>query len=176
MRKGLQGALPLQEGMTKAVEAIKNPAADDIDSSVLLAEEKALLKRLKTIALGLLGASVQKFERKLPSEQEIMLAVADMMMQVFALEAVVLRAEKMHANVSATKQQNLEAAVKVCAYDAVEKLTQAAKKVAFFVMDEAEIDAFVDGIQKLGRYSVVGLLDAKRALANAALENEKYFF
>jgi alkylation response protein AidB-like acyl-CoA dehydrogenase len=176
IRKGLQGGLPLMESMTGAVKAVMNPVVEDIDSDKPFAAENALLARLKTISLALIGAGAQKYQKKLQSEQEVLMAAADMMIQVFALEAVVLRAEKSYANASATKKQNLEAVVKVCTFDAAEKLNRAAKKAAAFVASETEIDSYLNGIDKLGRYSAAGLLEAKRVLAAAALENEKYFF
>ncbi len=176
IRKGLQGGLPLQESMANAVKEVMSPVVEDVCSCKLFAEEKALLARLKTISLAMIGAGAQKYQKKLQSEQEILLAVADMMIQVFALEAVVLRAEKDHSNASAVRKQNLEAVVKVCAFDVADNLNRAARKVAAFVAGETEIETYMNGIDKLGRYSAVGLLDAKRTLAAAALENEKYFF
>ena len=176
IRKGLQGALPVMESMANAAKAVMNPVVEDVDSCKPFAAEKALLARLKTISLALIGAGAQKYQEKLQSEQEILLAVADMMIQVFALEAVVLRAEKDHPNASAARKQNLEAVVKVCAFDAADNLNRAARKAAAFVAGEAEIDSYMNGIDTLGRYSAVGLLDAKRTLAAAALESEKYFF
>ena len=74
------------------------------------------------------------------------------------------------------QQQNLEAVVKTCTFEAAEKMSNAASKVASFVADDATVDSFLDGIKVLGKYSAAGLLEAKRTLATAALENEKYFF
>ena len=99
-----------------------------------------------------------------------------MAIQLFAMESVMLRAEKIHKDASAVKKQYLEDVVKVCTLDATENLVRAARKGAFYVADGEALDTILDGIQRLAKYRAAGLLNAKRSLANAALENEKYFF
>jgi alkylation response protein AidB-like acyl-CoA dehydrogenase len=56
-----------------------------------------LVKRAKTIALAATGAAVQKYALALEREQEILMRLADMMMDVFAMESVLLRTRKMEA-------------------------------------------------------------------------------
>ena len=176
LRKGLKGELPLQSEIEKAVESLKSAVNEGSDTNALFAEEKALLKRLKSLFLVLIGTGSRKYQEKLLTEQEVVLTVADMVIQIFAMESVILRAEKIYTDASVAKKQYLEDVVKVCTLDATENLVRAARKGAFYVADGEMLDTVLDGIQRLARYRAVGLLDAKRSLANAALENEKYFF
>jgi alkylation response protein AidB-like acyl-CoA dehydrogenase len=176
LRKGLKGELPIQSEIEKAVESLKNQVNEGFDSKALFAEEKALLKRLKALHLVLIGTGSKKYQKTLLTEQEVVLTLADMSIQIFAMESVLLRCEKIYANASATKKQYLDDVVKVCTLDATEKLVQAARKGAFYVLEGEILDTTLDGIQRLSKYRAVGLLESKRSLANAALENEKYFF
>ncbi len=176
LRKGLKGELPLQSEIEKAVESLKSTAVEGFDKNALFAEEKVLLKRLKALHLVLIGTGSRKYQDKLLAEQEVVLTLADMSIQLFAMESMLLRSEKIYKDSSAAKKQYLEDVVKVCVLDATEKLVKAARKGAFYVADGEMLDTILDGIQRLARYRAEGLLDAKRSLANAALENEKYFF
>ncbi|MDT8422854.1 MAG: acyl-CoA dehydrogenase family protein [Desulfuromonadales bacterium] len=176
LRKSMKGELPLQKEAMKAFEALMTPSFEEIDDTVLLAREKALLKNLKTLFLILSGAAVQKFMDKLADQQEILLAAADISIQIFALESAVLRAEKNYAAASAAKRELLLAAVKVCAFSATEIISTAAKKGAFYVEEGDTLTMILSGIRRFAKYDASGLLAAKRTLANAALESEKYLF
>ena len=85
LRKAMKGELPLQKEAMKAFESLMTPSFEEIDDSLPFAREKALVKSLKTLFLILSGAAVQKYMDKLQNEQEILIAAADMAIQIFAL-------------------------------------------------------------------------------------------
>jgi alkylation response protein AidB-like acyl-CoA dehydrogenase len=176
LRKSMKGELPLQKEAMKAFESLTTPSFEEIDDSVPFAREKALLKNLKTLFLILAGAGVQKFMDKLQNEQEILLAAADMAIQIFALESAVLRAERIFATASERKQELLAAVVKVCAFNATEILSTAAKKGAFYIEEGDTLTMILSGIRRFAKYDATGMLQAKRKLADAAIEAEKYVF
>jgi alkylation response protein AidB-like acyl-CoA dehydrogenase len=176
LRKSMKGELPLQKEAMKAFESLMTPSFEEIDDSVLFAREKALLKNLKTLFLILSGAGVQKFMDKLADEQEILLAAADIAIQIFALESAVLRAEKIYPATSEAKREVLLAAVKVCAFNATEIVGTAAKKGAFYVEEGDTLTMILSGVRRFAKYDASGLLQAKRTVAQAAIEEEKYIF
>jgi len=104
------------------------------------------------------------------------MAAADIAIQIFALESVVLRAEKNYAKASENKQQQLEAAVKIFAFEASENAGSAARKGAFFIEEGDTLTMILSGIRRFAKYDATGLLAAKRTLAKAACEAEKYIF
>ncbi len=175
LRKEMKGELPLQEA---AVAAFNDLAAGPNTSTGdgVFAEENALLVDLKRLFLVVIGTAVQTYQNELQNEQEVLMAVADVAIQIYALESVVLRAEKTYAQVSAAKQGNLVSIVKICAFDASEKLITAAKKATYFMAEAVSVSAVIEGIHKLGSYDATGLLRAKRSLAKAAIDSEKYIF
>ncbi len=176
LRKAMKGELPLQAEAMKAFESLMTPSFEEIDESVPFAKEKALIKNLKTLFLILAGAGVQKYMDKLANEQEILLAAADIAIQIFALESTVLRAEKNLPKVSESKQELLKAAVKIFAFQASETAAGAARKGAFFIEEGDTLTMILSGIRRFGKYDATGLLAAKRTLARAASETEKYVF
>jgi alkylation response protein AidB-like acyl-CoA dehydrogenase len=176
LRKSMKGELPLQQEAMKAFESLMTPSFEEIDDSIPFAREKALLKNLKTLFLILAGTGVQKFMDRIANEQEVLLAAADIAIQIFALESSVLRAEKVSPGSSAAKRELLMAAVKVCAFSATEIVGTAAKKGAFYIEEGDTLTMILSGVRRFAKYDASGLLQAKRALANAALESEKYLF
>ncbi len=176
LRKAMKGELPLQAEAMKAFESLMTPSFEELDDSILFVKEKALIKNLKTLFLILSGAGVQKFMDKLANEQEILMAAADIAIQIFALESTVLRAEKSYGKVSEAKQELLNAIVKIFAFEASETAGSAARKGAFFIEEGDTLTMILSGIRRFAKYDATGLLAAKRTLAKAACEAEKYVF
>jgi len=176
LKKSMKGELPLQSEAMKAFESLMTPSFEEIDDKILFAAEKVMLKNLKTLFLILAGAGVQKFMLKLSDEQEILMAAADVAIQIFAVESAVLRAEKIFPAASAKKQALLKAAVKVCSFNASEAAGTAARKGAFYIEEGDTLTMILSGVRRFSKYDATGLLEAKRTLASSTLGEEKYLF
>ncbi|MGA7277811.1 MAG: acyl-CoA dehydrogenase family protein [Desulfocapsaceae bacterium] len=176
LRKAMKGELPLQAEAMKAFESLMTPSFAELDETIAFAAEKELLKNLKTLFLILAGTGVQKYMDKIADEQEILMAAADIAIQIFALESVVLRAEKSMGKFSERKQELVRAAVKAFAFEASEVVGTAARKGAFFIEEGDTLTMILSGVRRFAKYNATGLLAAKRLLAEAACEEEKYLF
>jgi len=175
LRKAMKGELPLQAESMKAFESLMTPSFEEIEDKPFAAE-KALLKNMKTLFLILAGAGVQKFMDKLANEQEILMAAADLSIQIFALESAVLRAEKNYEAASDRKKELYLAVVKTFAFEASEIAGSAARKGAFYIEEGDTLTMILSGVRRFTKYDAKGLLQAKRLLAEAACEEEKYLF
>ena len=172
----MKGELPLQSEAMKAFESLMTPSFEEIDDSIPFAAEKVLIKNLKTLFLILAGTGVQKYMDKLADEQEILMAAADLAIQIFALESAVLRAEKASPAATARKQELYKAVVKVFAFTASEAAGSAARRGAFYIEEGDTLTMILSGVRRFAKYDATGLLQAKRTLARAAIEEEKYLF
>lgn len=175
LRKSMKGELPLQAEAMKAFEALMTPSFEEIED-VPFAAEKVLLKNMKTLFLILAGAGVQKYMDKIANEQEILMAAADLAIQIYALESALLRAEKSYASASESKQEMFLAVIKVFAFDASEAAGSAARRGAFYIEEGDTLTMILSGVRRFTKYDATGLLQAKRLLARAACESEKYIF
>ncbi|PNU19617.1 acyl-CoA dehydrogenase [Geothermobacter hydrogeniphilus] len=176
LRKAMKGELPLQAEAMKAFESLMTPSFEELDESDPFAAEKQLLANLKTLFLILSGAGVQKYMNKLVDEQEILMAAADLAIQIFAIESALLRAEKISPAVTERKRELLRAAVKVFCFNAAEIAGSAAKRGAYYIEEGDTLTMILSGVRRFSKYDASGLLQAKRALAAAAIEDEKYLF
>ena len=176
LRKAMKGQLPLQAKAMKAFESLMTPSFEEIDDSVPFAHEKKLVEDLKTLFLILAGAGVQKYMDKIADEQEILMAAADIAIQIYALESSVLRAEKILAASSDRKKELLKAVVKANAFDVAENVGKAARQGAFYIEEGDTLTMILSGIRRFTKFDATGLLKAKRLLAVTACEEEKYLF
>ncbi|WP_242344484.1 acyl-CoA dehydrogenase family protein [Anaeromyxobacter terrae] len=174
LRRAMKGELPLQREAMKAMEALMTPSLDELDPSQPFAAERAVLGGLKKTFLVVAGAAVQRYMDALKDEQEVLLALADVAIQVFAIESALLRAEKISPRLPESRRADVAAAVKVHTFSAVEKLAAAARRAAFYVAEGDTLTVLLGGIRRFTKYDASGLLAAKRRLAAAALEGERY--
>ncbi len=176
LRRAQKGEIPLQREALKAMEALLSPSLEELDPSVPFAAERRTLADLKRVFLVLSGAAVQRFGDQLKDEQEVLLAAADVAIQVFAAESAVLRAAHVGARLSGERRATLEAAVKVHTFRAVERVATAARRGAFYVAEGDTLTLLLGGIRRFTKYDASGLLEAKRRLASATGEAERYPF
>ena len=176
LRRAMKGEIPLQKEAMKAFESLMSPSFDELDDTIPFAAEKVLISGLKQAFLVLAGSGVQKFMDTIKDEQEILLAVADLAINIFAVESVVLRAEKILPKLSEGKKASVSAAVKVFTFNGAETAASAARRAAYYIEEGDTLVMLLTGIRRFTKYDATGLLQAKRQLAAASIEAGKYLF
>jgi len=175
-RRAVAGELPFQVAVGEAMAAIQNNTPVVAGGEARYTSEQALVTNMKTVALATHGSALKTYQKKLPTEQELLMALADMSIELFALESSVLRAEKCYGTASPTKQQLYDAVVEVCAFDASEKFMTAAHKAMSYINNEESCYSTRKVFREFCSYKAKDLLQAKRTVARAASKDEKYFF
>ena len=175
LKKTMKGELPLQKEAMKAMESLMTPSFEEPEEG-LFAKELKIVDDLKTVFLVTAGAAVQKHMEKLKDEQEILMALADVAIGIFAIESTVLRALKIYEKSNEKKKKLLEAAVNVFLFNEVEDITRAAKKAAYFMEEGDNLTMLFSGIRRFTKYDAAGLLENQQLLADAVIDSEKYIF
>src|ERR1700747_3134680 len=94
MKRAMGGQLPLiPAAMKLADEILSGPSFEEAPEGVL-AEETRVVANAKKMFLQAAGGAVQKFREKLADEQELVAALANVVMEVYAMESCLLRAQK----------------------------------------------------------------------------------
>ena len=163
-------------GVMKATETLEAGAPAAPEGIGPFAAERALLANLKSVILGITGSAMRKHMEKLRDEQEILMALADAAIEIFALECAVLRAGKTATSSPGNRAETMAAAVKVCACHGAAAVRQAAARAAAYTEEGKRLAGLVGRIESFCRYDSSGLLAAKRILAASALEAERYIF
>ncbi len=95
MKRAMQGRLALLPAIQRVMDEIVAGPKFREERDGELAEQRFLLANAKKLSLFCAGAASEKFGAALVDQQEIMGALADMMMEVLVLESAILRTEKM---------------------------------------------------------------------------------
>ncbi|MDK9709091.1 MAG: acyl-CoA dehydrogenase family protein [Desulforhopalus sp.] len=158
--------------MRKGINGAKLDPSFDAEPTGEYLGEKRLLQGMKRAYLALADKALQIFGTKVAGEQEILLTLADAAIQTFALESALLRAEKAAVLAGGDKVALYQAVVKVCTFRAKQQFADAAEKCAVYLGDQALLTTITVEIT----YNSGGLLAAKRLLADAVSQAEKYIF
>lgn len=156
--------------------AIAAEAARGLDQEVRLkpdtTAERTLLAQAKRITAFALGRAAQVFGKGLSAEQEVVGRLADMAIEVYALESAILRAEKMRASGSGHAATAADI-VQVFAADAADRLEHAAKN-ALAAIEPGDASALVERVHTLLRHGPVKTIAARRRIAEAVIDANRY--
>jgi butyryl-CoA dehydrogenase len=97
MKRAMSGQLPLLSAIKKLMDEVTQPSSLDGrgETGEVLAREAEALASTKKVALFAAGVASQRFMTALQDQQEVMADLADIIMQVYALESSLLRAKKL---------------------------------------------------------------------------------
>jgi alkylation response protein AidB-like acyl-CoA dehydrogenase len=173
MKKALKGELPLLQVAQSLQSELLMMMPEEIGDEPL-AQELNLVKNAKKIAVLAAGAAAQRFGAKLDKEQEVLVNIANIANQLFAMESVVVRTLK------AIERDGVEKANQKILY------TQIFCQEAFAIIEAEAKDtllASVEGdagritlsaLRKLTRNNPYNLIPKKREAAAKLIEAEKY--
>src|SRR5438128_9820900 len=99
MKAAMSGRLALLPAAEGLMDEILNPSMPSFDTDEsLLATEQKLAANAKKVALMTLGTAAQKYMMGLADQQEILMGVADIIMDAYAMESAILRTQKLAAS------------------------------------------------------------------------------
>src|SRR4051812_24226036 len=168
-RRALKGGLPLIPAAMKLMDEIMSPPSMDALGDAPLDAERRAVAAMKKIALMVLGTAMQSYGEKLADEQEVLMAAADIIIDVFASESALLRASE-----GATPLH--EAAARVYINDAAMRV-EASAKTALAAMNEGDtLRTMLAALRRLLKVAPVNTVALRRQLADATVERRTYIF
>ncbi len=177
LKRAMKGELDLMgPAMAVAKEIMSIPDFSSDEEDGLFVAEKKVLRNLKKAALMVSGAAVQKFMTNLSGEQEILMNVADMAIEIYVAESVLLRVEKLigikgEEAVALQKQMAL-----VYLHEAVEKVNNAGRAAITSFAEGDELRGMLMGLKRFTKIEPMNLKDARRQIADAMIAENKYIF
>jgi alkylation response protein AidB-like acyl-CoA dehydrogenase len=178
IKKAMKGQIDLLgPAMQVRDELLGIPSFDVPDYSVLFAEEKVLVQNLKKAFLLVAGGAVQKFGPELETQQQLVLAAADILIEIYMAESGLLRTEKLVNKLGAENCQAQIAMTQLYLYQAVDKIYTKGKEgiVSFETGDEQRM--MLMGLRRFTKYTnppnVVGL---RETIATQLVKENGYCF
>jgi len=177
----LQRALKGQLALLPAAQAVAGELMTYSPLSVQLPDtplalQQHVIKMSKKLALMVAGVAAQKFGPGLVKEQEVMGKIADMVIEIFAMESGLLRTLKLMEKEGEEKAKYHIAAVKAYVDDTMPRIESWAKQVISHVESGDMLRTQLAGVKKLARYQPIDAINEKRLVADRIIELESYPF
>jgi alkylation response protein AidB-like acyl-CoA dehydrogenase len=177
LKRAMKGEINLFEpAMAVSAELTSVPSFETIDTSELFAAEKEVLKKLKKVFLMVGGKAAMALQDKIEDEQEIMMNLADVMIEIYAAESGILRTEKLVSLKGQEACANQIAMAQVYLSKAVDKINAAAKEAigAFTKGDEQKV--MLMGLKRFTKADLVNTKELRRQIADYMIAEGKYPF
>jgi alkylation response protein AidB-like acyl-CoA dehydrogenase len=178
IKKAMKGHLDLI-GQATAVgeELLGVPSFDVPDFTEPLSEEKSILKNLKKLFLMIAGAGVQKYGTKLEKQQQLLLAVSDILIEIYLAESAILRTEKNINRYGLDTQDMQLAMTKLYLFQAVDKIQSKGKEAIISSVKGDEQKLLLMGLKRFTKYinhpNVIGL---REQVADKIIAEKHYCF
>jgi len=178
MKSAMEGKLALMPAIKQLMDEVMAGPSEKTEREGPLADEYALLAGAKKTTLFAAGSASQKYMAKLADEQEIVGALADMIIQVYAMESAILRAEKMAANGKSAQgsgEPSIPVALaRIYADKAMSVIEQSARKVIAAVAEGDALRTQLTILRRLVKHDVVDTIALRRQAARHVLQAGKY--
>jgi alkylation response protein AidB-like acyl-CoA dehydrogenase len=174
LKRALSGQLPLMPAIKKLMdEVLSGPSAGD-ELEGPLADERKLVMSAKKLGLFVAGAGTQKYMQAIQDQQEVMGAIADMVIETYAMESAVLRAQKVAERNGEAAASLPIAMTRVYLSQAMEKIEAAAKKVIAAVADGDMLRTQLAILRRLAKHEPFNTIELRQQIAQKVIERGKY--
>jgi alkylation response protein AidB-like acyl-CoA dehydrogenase len=178
LRRAMKGAINITEAAWAVQKELASMPSFETVEGDFAAEQKAI-KNFKKVALIVAGAAVKyQMDGKinLRDEQEIMMNVADIMIELYAAESVLLRVQKLaqtHSEEEICNQINM---MKVLFNEVNDRVAKFAKDALMSFAEGDELSIMLMGVKRFTKLAPVNVKQARREIAKALIEANEYCF
>ena len=140
------------------------------------AELHKIVGNFKKAILMTAGAAAQKLMISLAKEQEILMNIADMAIQCYAAESVLLRAEKIAKLHGEAAAELPLAMVRSFMWDACDVIGKAAREALVSFAEGDELRMMLMGVKRFTKMQPFNVKDERRKVAAALIDKNAYPF
>jgi len=174
MKRAMGGQLALiPAAMKLADEILAGPSFEEAPEGVLSAESR-VVANAKKMFLQAAGGAVQKFREKLADEQELIGALSNMVMEIYAMESCLLRAQKAAAAKGESASQTMIDAARVFINDAAERVEHEAKRAIAAIHEGDMLTTQMAVLKRFAKRAPVDTIALRRKVAAAVQSQDRY--
>ena len=178
LKKAFKGDIDL---MTPAMEVGNSlmaiPSFDAPDYSAFFSEEKEMISKLKKTFLMIAGKAVQTFGMELENHQQLILAAAEVLIEIYMAESALLKAEKVAQLKSEKEAAGQIAMAKLNLYNAVNKIISNGKEAIVYFSEGDEQRMMLMGLKRFTKYvNNPDAISLRKEIAQILIEENKYCF
>lgn len=176
LKKAMKGELDLMgPAMKVANELMSIPDFGEAPDNEF-DQYRNYVRNFKKAILMVAGSAVQKLMMQLAKEQEVLMAIADMSIQTYAAESVLLRTEKLaslkpEADLSVQKEM-----MKVAIYNAAQIIENSGKEALYGFAEGDELRMMIMGLKRFCKMEPFNVKESRRMVAARIIEKNEYSF
>ena len=175
LKKAMKGELPLLQKVQALMgEVMGLPDFNLEEDTSFMADEKKMLQNAKKITLFLSGVGVQKYMDKLAEEQELLGMAADLLIQTYVMESMLLRTLKQAERGGEASAELMAKMTSVFFHDAMEKLGVIGKTALAAVEEGDNLLMMMSALRRLAKHPAVNTVKLRREIADVVLAKEGY--
>jgi butyryl-CoA dehydrogenase len=174
MKRAMKGELALMPAIKQLMDEIFSGPSTVEPFEGVLANERTMLANAKKAGLLAAGVATQKYMQALADQQEVMGAIADMVIEGYAMESAILRARKIAENKGEAAAAHAIAMAQVYAAHAMERIEAAARKVLAACAEGDMLRTQMTIMRRLFKYEPINTIELRRQIADKVLEAGKY--
>jgi len=174
MKRAMKGELPLLAAIKKLMDEVISPSLTAEEHEGPLAGEHKMLAQAKKLGLFAAGAASQKYMQSLADQQEVMAAIANCVIEVYAMESCILRAEKL---VAARGEAAASVAIALAGFyaaKAMQAVEASARKVIAAVAEGDMLRTQMAIVRRLAKHDPTNTIALGRQIAQHVLAAERY--
>src|SRR5216683_529424 len=174
LKRAMSGQLPLMPAIKKLMDEVLSGPSVGEEIEGPLPEERKLVAQAKKLGLFIAGSATQKYMMTIQDQQEVMGAIADMTIEIYAMESAVLRAQKMVEQKGEASAALPIAMTRVYLTQALEKVEAAAKKVIADVAEGDMLRTQLAIVRRLSKHEPFNTIALRQQIAQKTIEAGKY--
>src|SRR5690348_435666 len=174
LKRAMSGQLPLMPAIKQLMDEVLSGPSSSEDLEGPLAEERKLVTSAKKLCLFVSGSASQKYMQAIQDQQEVMGAIADMVIETYAMESAVLRAQKIAERNGENAASLPIAMTRVYLSQAMEKIEAAAKKVIAAVAEGDMLRTQLAILRRLAKHEPFNTIELRQQIAGKIIERGKY--
>jgi butyryl-CoA dehydrogenase len=174
LKRAMSGQLALMPAIKKLMDEVLSGPSVGEEIEGPLAEERKLVAQAKKLGLFIAGSATQKYMAAIQDQQEVMGAIADMTIEIYAMESAVLRAQKIVGQKGEASAALPIAMTQVYLTQALEKVEAAARKVIADVAEGDMLRTQLAIVRRLSKHEPFNTIALRQQIAQKTIEAGKY--
>ncbi len=175
LKRAMKGELNLMEpAMAVGKELTGVPSFETPDFSEPLSEEMEQVRKMKKAALMVAGKAAETFGPNLEKEQEILMNIADMVIEIYASESAILRTQKLISKTGEEHNRLYIDMTRAYLYSSTQKVRSAGEDAVNSFADGDELKVLLMGMKRFTKAIPLNVKDVRRRIASEMIEKNGF--
>jgi butyryl-CoA dehydrogenase len=174
LKRAMAGQLRLLPAIRELMDQVLSGPAPSEPAEGPLAEEQALVASAKKLALFAAGSATQKYMQQIEEQQEIMGAIADLVIEIYAMESALLRAIKLASRDRGEMAVLATQMTQVYLSQAFEKIELTSRKIMASVAEGDDLRVQLGILRRLAKHDPYNTIALRQQIAQSLIENGRY--